>query len=90
MLTELNDTFVDYADFINIAMPMCSLIKYSDNYSASSASLWGFQRDEIANNTNATNDDNAPSLSTKQTLSPILKQMEQNWSKNSCTNEVFK
>ena len=30
---EINDTFVDYADFINVAMPMYNLIKYSDNYS---------------------------------------------------------
>ena len=31
--TETNDTFVDYADFINIRMPMYNLIEYSDNYS---------------------------------------------------------
>ena len=56
--TEINDTFVDYADFINIAMPMYNLIEYSDNYSDSSGSLWGLKRDEIANNANVTNDDN--------------------------------
>ena len=42
-------------------MQMCYLIEYSDNYSDSSGSLWGFKRDEIANNGNVTNDDNAPS-----------------------------
>ena len=31
--TEINDTFVDYADFINITMPMYNLIEYIDNYS---------------------------------------------------------
>ena len=31
--TEINDTFVDYANFINIIMPMYNLIEYSDNYS---------------------------------------------------------
>ena len=31
--TKINDTFVDYADFINITMPMYNLIEYSDNYS---------------------------------------------------------
>ena len=56
--TEINDSFVDYADFINIAMPMYNLIEYSDNYSDSSGSLWGLKRDEIANNANVTNDDN--------------------------------
>ena len=40
--TEINDTFVDYANFINIAMPMYNLIEYSDNYSDSSGSLWSF------------------------------------------------
>ena len=43
--TEINDTFVDYADFINIAMPMYNLIEYSDNYSDTSGSLWSFKRD---------------------------------------------
>ena len=35
----LNETFVDYADFINIAMPMYNLIEYSDSYSDTSGSL---------------------------------------------------
>ena len=42
--TEINDTFVDYADFINITMPMYNLIEYSDNYSDTSESLWNFKR----------------------------------------------
>ena len=41
--TEINDTFVDCADFINIAMPMYNLIEYSDNYSDTSGSLWDFK-----------------------------------------------
>ena len=36
--TEINDTFVDYVDFINITMPMYNLIEYSDNYSDTSGS----------------------------------------------------
>ena len=62
--TEINDTFVDYADFINIAMPMYNLIEYSDNYSNTSGSLWQFKRDEL--NVNDINtvltNDNAPSF----------------------------
>ena len=58
-------------------MPMYNLIDYSDNYSDNSGSLWGFKRDTIANNANATNDDNALHLSTKQTLLLVLTQMEQ-------------
>ena len=45
--TEINETFVDDANFINITMPMYNLIEYSDNYSDTSGSLWQFKRDEI-------------------------------------------
>ena len=45
--TEINETFVDEAVYINIAMPMHNLIEYSDNYSDTSGSLWQFKRDEI-------------------------------------------
>ena len=37
--TEINDTFVDYADFTTITMPMYNLIEYSVNYSSTSGSL---------------------------------------------------
>ena len=42
---EINDTFVDYADFINITMSMYNLTEYSDNYSDTSGSLWNFKKD---------------------------------------------
>ena len=45
--TEINETFVDDAQHINIAMPMYNLIEYSDDYSDTSGSLWQFKRDEI-------------------------------------------
>ena len=45
--TEINETFVDDAQYINIAMPMRNFIEYSDNYSDTSGSLWQFKRDEI-------------------------------------------
>ena len=45
--TETNETFVDDAEHINVAMPMYNLIEYSDNYSDTSGSLWHFKRDEI-------------------------------------------
>ena len=37
---EINETFVDDAQHINIAMPKYSLIEYSDNYSDTLGSLW--------------------------------------------------
>ena len=45
--TEINETFVDDAQYIHIAMPMYNLIGYSDNYSDTSGSLWQFKRNEI-------------------------------------------
>ena len=39
--TEINGTFVDYADFINITISMYNLIEYSDEYSDTSESSWG-------------------------------------------------
>ena len=66
--TEINGTFVDEADFINITMPIYNLIEYSDNYSDTSGSLWHFKRDEITNNADVTNDDNAPSFKHKASL----------------------
>ena len=38
----INDMFVDRAEHIFIAMPMYNLIKYSNNHSDRSGSLWQF------------------------------------------------
>ena len=56
--TEINETFVDNAEHINIAMPMYNLIKYHCNSSDISKSLWQFKRDEIRGNVDLTVDDN--------------------------------
>ena len=40
---EINETFVDDDEHINIAMPMYNLIEYSDNCSDASGSLWQFK-----------------------------------------------
>ena len=45
--TKINDTFVDEANHVYIAMPMYILIEYSDSYSDTSASLWQFKSDEV-------------------------------------------
>ena len=77
--TEINETFVDDADFINIAMPMYNLIEYSDNYSDTSGNLWQFKRDEIINNADVTNDNNASSFKYKANL---IGNTENNGTKN--------
>ena len=59
-------------------MPMYNLIEYSDNYSDTSGSLWGFKRDEIINNANVSNDDNASSFKQKALLLVIQKTIQEN------------
>ena len=49
-------------------MPMYNLIKYSDNYFDTSGSLWGFKRDEVANNANVANNNNVPLFKYKANL----------------------
>ena len=66
--TEMNDIFIDNADFINITIPMYNLIVYSDNYSETSGSLWNFKRDEIINDGNITYDNNFPSFKYKASI----------------------
>ena len=62
--TEINETFVDETDFINITVHMYNLIEYSDNYFDTSGSLWHFKRDEITYNVDVSND-NVPSFKYK-------------------------
>ena len=77
--TEIDGILVDKANFINITVPMYNLTEYSDNYSDSSGSLWGFKKDEIIDNANVTNDDNAPSFKYKAS---IIGNTENNGTKN--------
>ena len=49
---EINETFIDEAEHVNIVIPMYNLIEYSDNYSDTSGSLWHFNRDEQSQENN--------------------------------------
>ena len=40
---------VDNAEDLDIVIPMYNLLKYSENYSMTSESLWNYYRDEIDN-----------------------------------------
>ena len=67
--TVINDTFVDYSDFVTISMHIYNFIGYSDNYSHSSGSLSNFKRDQIINNAALTNNkNNFPSFKYKANL----------------------
>ena len=41
-ISEINDTQIDHAKYIDVVMPMYNLIEYSDNYSKTSGSLWQY------------------------------------------------
>ena len=88
--TEINDTFVDYADFVNMSMHMYNLIEQSDNYSDTSGNLSNFKRDEIINNAALANNNNIPSFKYKANLIGNTGNDREKWCKNSCTNKIFK
>ena len=51
-ISEINNTQIDNAKYIDIVMPMHNLIEYSDNYLKTSRSLWQYYRDDPNDNLN--------------------------------------
>ena len=49
-ISEINNTQIDNCKDIDIVMPLCNLLEYSDNYAKTSASLWQYYRDEPNDN----------------------------------------
>ena len=47
-ISRINKMQVDYTNDIDIVMPMCNLIEYSDNYLKTSGALWQFYRNVLA------------------------------------------
>ena len=89
---EINETFVDDAEHINIAMPMYNLIEYGENYSDTSGSLWQFKRDESTGNINLTNN-NSSSFKYKANLisntDADRASRKKRRYKSSCTIKIF-
>ena len=56
-ISKINGVLVENAEDVDIVTPMYNLLKYSKNYSKTSASLWNYYRDEL---TDETNDNNGP------------------------------
>ena len=48
-ISRINNTHIDNAQDIDIAMPMYNLIEYSDNYSKTFGSLWQYYKDDPNN-----------------------------------------
>ena len=53
--SKINSAFINNAEHLHIFMPMYNLLKYSDNYSMTSRSLWNYYRDEINGDENENN-----------------------------------
>ena len=45
-MSEINNTQIDNAKYIDVVMPMYDLIEYSNNYSKTSGSLWQYYSNE--------------------------------------------
>ena len=52
-ISKINNTQIDDAEYIDIVMPMYSLIEYSNNYSKTSGSLWQYCKEIPAVNNDA-------------------------------------
>ena len=48
-ISKIKSTLVDNAEDLDIVIPMYNLLKYSQNCSMTSESLWNYYRDEIDN-----------------------------------------
>ena len=46
-ISKINNTLIDNAEDLDIAMSMHNLLEYSDHYSMISGSLWNYYRDKI-------------------------------------------
>ena len=51
-ISKINNTQIDNAKDIDIAIPMYNLIEYSDNYAKTTGSLWQYCKDIPARNNN--------------------------------------
>ena len=51
-ISKINNTLIDNAEDLDIAMPMYNLIEYSKNYGKTTCSLWNYNRDELTDDRN--------------------------------------
>ena len=50
--SKINYTIKDNAEHLDIVMPVCKMLRYSDNYSMTSRSLWNHYRDKLSDAAN--------------------------------------
>ena len=57
-ISKINNTLIDNAGNLVVAMPMYNLIKHSKNYRKTTGSLWNYYRDELSDDTSTNNNPN--------------------------------
>ena len=72
---HLNDEHVDTAENLDLTMNLCNLIKYSNNYADTTASLYHYKRPDQTKNNNVIASINITSSSFKYQLDLIKKQV---------------
>ena len=64
-ISKINGVLVENAEDLDVVMRMYNLLKYSKNYSKTSASLWNYYRDELTGETNYDNGPNKNIINSK-------------------------
>ena len=79
-ISQINNTQIDNAEYIDIVMPMCNLIEYSDNYSKISGSLWQYCKDipAVDNNGNIVDFNGANAIDSFNFKTKITSQIADN------------
>ena len=79
-ISKINNTQIDNAEYIDIVMPMCNLIEYSDNYSKISGSLWQYCKDipAVDNNGNIVDFNGANAIDSFNFKTKITSQIADN------------
>ena len=73
-ISEINNTFIEQEEDLDIVMTMYNLLEYSDNYTMKSGSLWNYYRDEVNDDASENSDyDNYRIKNNKTVLSKYFK-----------------
>ena len=95
---KVNNMLIDYAEDLDVVMPMYSLLKYSKNYQKTTGSLWNYYRDEANSGYKNENRDRIHySIKDSESFNyktSIIRQLENNADelkkyKSCCSFEIF-
>ena len=64
-ISKINNTLIDNAEHLDVAMPMYNLLEYSKYYSKTTGSFWNYYRDELSGDRNNNNNPNKNVINSK-------------------------